>query len=634
MRDHYGRARRLLWLLVAGAAVGIVFVACRNQGRSPQPPAEERFPPPPYSETAFLNTGSDARHIGTAACAECHPGNAKSYRLTAHSRSLAEADPNAEPPDGSHYHKASGRSYRVYRRDNQLRHEEVVRTAEGREISRVDVPIRYRIGSGHFTRSYLVESDGFLHESPVTWYAAEKKWDMSPGYDSPDHWGFDRPVLVGCVACHAGRAEAVDGTLHRITFQEQVIGCENCHGPGSRHEALHRGGDSRPGGDDPTIVNPGKLPRPLVEAICSACHLSGPATVALRGRQPTDFRPGRPMTDYRTDYRFEGGDELMTVVGHVEQLRRSACYQQSENLTCLTCHDPHARETPADKTAFYRQRCLSCHTVQSCGLDQAQRLKNDATDNCVACHMPSGDTEVPHIAFTNHRIARRPAPRPADLGPGQALRPADASGRAPELVPTDDVSRLAPVDRRQNLGLAYHAASENPVYVRAGYAGTFRERARALLEAVAAEGLRDPETTTALAEVNLDRDRDTATAYARQALDAPDISALARTSALLVLIRSAMRAHDFDSASRRLKELVLLRRAWDDWYFLGECYLEQGQTSRALPALKQALAIRPDRYEIHIGLAEVYRRLGNMQLAEEHREKAQWLFRHRPDAPG
>jgi hypothetical protein len=634
MSDHPSRARLLLWLLVAGAALGVASLACRNRVPAPQPAREDPFPLPPYSETRFLNTGSDARAIGTAACAECHPGNYKSYQLTAHSRSLAEVDPNAEPPDGSFFHRLSGRSYRVYRRDGQLRHEEVLRTAEGREISRVDVQVRYRIGSGNFTRSYLVEGDGFLHESPITWYAAEKKWDMSPGYDFPHHWGFDRPVLVDCVACHAGGAEAVDGTLHRVRFHEQVIGCENCHGAGSRHEALHRGRDSHTGEEDLTIVNPGKLSRPLLEAVCGACHLNGAATVALRGRRLTDFRPGRPLSDYRTDYRFKGGDEQMTVVGHIEQLRRSACYQKSEDLSCLTCHDPHARERPADKVAFYRQRCLSCHGVQSCGLDQAQRLKKDASDNCVACHMPRGDTEIPHIAFTDHRIARQPAPRPADLAPGQALRPAGPSVRVPDLVPAADVFRLAPVDQRRNLGLAYHLASQNPVYVRAGYAGAFRGRARDLLDAVAADGLRDPETTAALAELYLDDDRETATAYALQALKAPDISPQARTSALLVLAGAEMRDHEFDSASHRLEELVRLRRAWDDWYFLGECYLEQGDPARALPALEQALAIRPDRYEIQVGLAEVYRRLGNVQRAEEHREKGEWLLRHRPDGPG
>src|SRR5262249_52384577 len=156
----------------------------------------------------------------TGACAECHRGKYASYSLTAHSRALTEVDPEAEPPDGSFDDGPSGRSYRVYRRDGQLRHEEVLRTAEGKEIARVALPVRYLTGSGHFSRTYLVEVDGFLHESPITWYASRKRWDMSPGYETSPHASFERQVTVGCLACHAGRVEPAGDAVNRMTFHE------------------------------------------------------------------------------------------------------------------------------------------------------------------------------------------------------------------------------------------------------------------------------------------------------------------------------------------------------------------------------------------------------------------------------
>lgn len=630
MSDPLRRKRRLLWLLIVVAVVGAVVVAWMHWERSPQLSTENPFPLPPYSESRFLNTGPDAHYIGTAACAACHPKNHRSYLLTAHSQALAEVDPSAEPPDGGFDHQLSGRSYRVYRRDKQLRHEEVLRNAEGREITRVDVPVRYRIGSGHFTRTYLIEVEGFLYESPITWYASRKRWDMSPGYDFRKHWGFDRPILADCVACHAGRAEAVEGTLHRITFHEQVIGCESCHGPGSRHEALHRRSGPVPAEEDLTIVNPGKLSRARLESVCAACHLSGAASVTLRGRHSGDFRPGMPLTDYRVDYRFEGGKELMTVAGHVAQLRQSVCYQQSAELTCVTCHDPHAREKPREQAAFYRQKCLSCHSVQACGLDPAQRRAQDAADNCLACHMPRGDTEMPHLAFTNHRIERRPTPRPADLQPGGALLP-DSSGQAPRLVPIDNAAQLSPREQQRNLGLAYFSACRNPVYIRYGYAAAFRERAQKCLEGVDAAGLRDPETAAALAELYWEKDPSRANAYAQQALQAPDVSTEARVSALLVLADMAMRERRFQAAERSLEEVVRRQRTANDWYFLGLCYLEQDQPARALPALRQSLAIRPDSSAVHARLAQTYQRLGNVRLANEHQQKAHWLFHERQD---
>ena len=47
-------------------------------------------------------------------------------------------------------------------------------------------PLRWVVGSGHHSLTYAAEADGFLVESPATWYAGRRRWDVSPGYDRPD----------------------------------------------------------------------------------------------------------------------------------------------------------------------------------------------------------------------------------------------------------------------------------------------------------------------------------------------------------------------------------------------------------------------------------------------------------------
>src|SRR5205085_6037672 len=109
------RSRILAVLL---AAVGFVGVGVATWYFWPKPPPPEpvvAHPLPPYSQTPFLNTGPDATYVGIDACKECHKANHQSYLATAHSRALTDLDPAAEPPDGAFEHKASGRSYRVYR---------------------------------------------------------------------------------------------------------------------------------------------------------------------------------------------------------------------------------------------------------------------------------------------------------------------------------------------------------------------------------------------------------------------------------------------------------------------------------------------------------------------------------------
>ena len=105
--------------------------------------------------------------------------------------------------------------------------------------------------------AYLIERDGYLFESPITWYPQERKWDLSPGYEK-SNVHFDRPIQPDCLFCHANRVEPVAGSVNRYRrpiFQDLGIGCERCHGPG----ALHVLDPVTVDGRDMTIVNPARL---------------------------------------------------------------------------------------------------------------------------------------------------------------------------------------------------------------------------------------------------------------------------------------------------------------------------------------------------------------------------------------
>jgi hypothetical protein len=579
---------------------------------SPEDPTQQLFPIPPFSESFHLGTQPDVGYVGIATCKECHSTQHESYLHTAHSKALSEPDPKTEPPDGAFEHLASGRSYRVYRRDNRLHHEELLRTPEGMEVGRLDFPVRYLVGSGNFSRTYLVEVDGFLSESPITWYAQKKRWTMSPGYDAAVHRGFQRQVAVDCLVCHAGQVQQKAGTSEAVILSEQRIGCENCHGPGARHVDRHRNGKHPPGTDDPTIVNPRKLPRSRLEAICAVCHQQGATSVYVRGRNVNDFRPGMPLTDYRIDYQFNVASDRMAVVGHFEQLRQSACYQKSSDMSCLTCHDPHLRQKPKDPASFYREKCLKCHTVEACTLELGQRLKKEPTDNCNACHAPRGDTDIPHIAFTHHRIGRhssQPKPVPGNLG---------------DLVAIEDNPRLTEIDRKRNLGLAYfQMAFKAPDRDQAFASG---KRARDLLEDVYQAGLRDAWILRSLALIHRQESNPSlARLYAQELLDGNDPPMEAQVDALKILTEGHLANNEIEQGIVLLMKLTRLRRTADDWRFLGTCYLETNQINRALEAFEKALGIDPFDHRTHTVVAEAHRRRGDVPRAREHDQKAQWL---------
>jgi len=112
-------------------------------------------------------------------------------------------DPAREPPDGAFDHPLSEHRYEIRRKDGGLWHRELLLSQGKQEILLSEHPIKYVIGSGNHVRMYAVETDGFLVESPVSWYASRPAWGMSPGYDTSDQAGFARAIPDRCLYCHA-----------------------------------------------------------------------------------------------------------------------------------------------------------------------------------------------------------------------------------------------------------------------------------------------------------------------------------------------------------------------------------------------------------------------------------------------
>jgi hypothetical protein len=603
-------------LLAAALAAGLLVKWAPWRGESADPPPEARsFPPPPVSPSPYLNTGRDAHYVGSETCRSCHEDRHESFRTTGMGRSMAEVDLAQEPPDGSFDHAPSRRRYQVVRKDGQLWHREFLLTDGPPDVLLCEYPVKYEVGSGSHSRTYLVETDGFLVESPVTWFASRKAWGMSPGYDAPAHLDFQRPVGEGCLICHAGQAEARDGSLHRMHITEMAIGCERCHGPGSLHVERHKGRERpapKSGGTDFTIVNPADLSRELSEAVCQQCHLQSAAVITTRGRTLTDFRPGLPLEDFRQDYDLEAGDKSMKIVGHVAQMHRSRCYQGSETLTCLTCHDPHHEPTAKDRVEHYRSVCLTCHRPERCTVGAERRRKESPDNDCVHCHMPQVPTETPHLAFTHHRIGRHDKPADDEAAPAR---------RGPaRLRPFLEPARLGEVDRKLSLGLGWMEVADQEENM--GRRGQYRRQALDLLTEVRSAGLRDPQLDLNLAYLKTDRGPPEIESFTEGRRVSPELTGSARCNALSLLAQTLVRQKRPEEAASPLRELTRLRRQEDDWVLLAFCEKALGRDGPAIEALETASRINPRAWRVHQELADHYRRQGDAQRAAWHEQRA------------
>jgi hypothetical protein len=620
MADRAGSVRRH-WLvrgvalLAVGGAVALVALSRLRDGAPqprPDPPTEtESFPLTPVAASPYLNTGPAAHYLGSQACRPCHPAAHDSFHATDMGRSMADAVPGREPPDATFDHPASQRRYQVFRKDGQVWHRELLLTGGPEEVVLCEYPLKYVVGSGRHSRTYAAEADGFLVESPLTWYASRQAWRMSPGYDDARQPGFQRGVGANCLACHAGQSEAVEGSWHRIHVTEAAVGCERCHGPGSLHVERHT---PRPGvpppapeGIDHTIVNPANLTRELAEAVCQQCHLRPAALVPARGRKPEDFRPGLPLEDFLHAYSLDAADAAMSVVGHVEQMHLSRCYQASGTLTCVTCHDAHAEPRKEERASYYNAACLGCHRRDACKVSPALRAHDSPGNDCVQCHMPTAPTDIPHLAFTHHRIGVHDRTGPAPAGGGT-------------LRPFGDLSRLSAIDRGRSLGLAYFEAADRARD--AGSRARYQERALGLLSDARAEGLRDGLVDASLARLHHESRLGDALSFAESALAHPDLAPQDRCNALYILAEGRAREGRHAEAITVLRQLTRLRRFPVDWLLLADEEGAVGNGTGSVAALETATRIDPRLWKTHQKLADYYQRQGDEKRAAWHRQRA------------
>ncbi|MBP88323.1 MAG: hypothetical protein CMJ64_16675 [Planctomycetaceae bacterium] len=531
-------------------------------------------------------------------------------------RSMAVVTAANAPPAGSYFHKLSGRQYEVHKQANKLWHRSSFHDDidPSPDDKLVDMPIDYVIGSGAQFQIYLAEIDGFLVESPLTWYVSKPGWEMSPGYDEPFPPAFERAIPEKCLFCHTGRTEAVGNSLHRVRFHELKIGCERCHGPGSLHvqrmSSASDDVDTNAAEQDDTIVNPAKLSRHLAEDVCHQCHLTTKAYVEPRGRKLSEYRPGRRLRDFRVYYQLHSPKDPMRVVSHVEQQLLSRCYQESDSLSCLTCHSLHHTPRPEERLEYYRAICLKCHQPESCQVEHATLARVSPENDCVECHMPRVSTKTLHVAVTHHRIGIHPD---EDSHVENSLSDAQQS----ELVPLDDLSHLSDVDRTRLMGLAYldlilHLGMSPDTQ-------RFSQRAQDLLLQTREMGLREGNVDANLAHLLWSTNQAAANHYAAAALQSPSLSPQSRINALFAVASYRKLAGQREQAIRFATELTQIRRHPADWWLIGDCHLALGNGERAIRAYETAVAINPNLIPIHENLCRLHEEQGNATQVAKHR---------------
>jgi hypothetical protein len=361
----------------------------------------------------FRNLGDSAEYVGMNTCISCHKNVHDTYKETGMGRSFDLATPfRSDAKFDEHaivYDKDLDYYYKPFFKDSVLYVLEFRLNGKDTVYKRME-RIDYIIGSGHHTNSHMVQRNGYLFQAPITYYTQEGKWDLAPGFEKGANSRFNRIIATECLTCHNHFPKHVKESENKYLEMPRGIECERCHGPGSLHAKEKLKGilvDTSKYADY-SITNPRHLPRDLQMDLCQRCHLQGVA-VLNDGKSFFDFRPGMKLSEIMQVYlpRFTNSHERFIMASQADRLRMSPCYLKSEDLSCITCHNPHhsVKSKEGNKS---NEACRSCHPSNKknfCSAPAADRkLEND---NCVKCHMRrSGSIDIPHITITDHNISK------------------------------------------------------------------------------------------------------------------------------------------------------------------------------------------------------------------------------------
>ena len=327
---------------------------------------------------------------------------------------------------GSFYHPASDRHYVVEDRGGKLVQRRFQRDPAGRQENVLEKEIHFVMGSGNHARTFIhMAPSGKLVQLPLGWYSQDGGiWRMSPGYDRPNHDGFQRVISYDCMFCHNGYPDVPSGSDRpgrRPVFPGNIpdgIDCQRCHGPGSAHVEAATRAETDTDAVASSITNPARLEVQRQREVCFQCHLETtsrplPNIVHRYGRGYFSYRAGEPLQDYAIyfDHAPGSGWEDKFEINHsAYRLTQSRCFTQAADaITCTTCHDPHKPSGTPEAARRYDRECLKCHEggLASLGSGGAHAWRSDCTD----CHMPKRRTDdVVHAVMTDHRIQSKPPP--------------------------------------------------------------------------------------------------------------------------------------------------------------------------------------------------------------------------------
>ena len=497
-----------------------------------------------------------------------------------------------------------------------------------------DHEIKYTFGVEPL-QQYLIElSGGRLQALSISWdsrpreQGGQRWFHLYPNerVDHRDELHWTQPAQnwnFMCADCHSTdirRNYSVEKSAFDTRWSDLAVGCEACHGPGSRHVAAP---------SKPYRVGAGEDRSAAEMESCAACH-------ARRVQIDEGAKAGDPLMDhYLPSTLDEGlyhadGQQLAEVFvwGSFLQSRKYAA-----GVTCGACHEPHTQKLRKSGNEV----CTQCHLAAQ--FDTTTHHHHPlGSAACVDCHM----REETYMVIDRRRDHGFHVPRPdltQRLGTPNACNDchADRNARWADAA----IVRWYGTERRAtpHFGEAIQAGRRGENGAVAGLLGLLKDQEQTgMVRATAIELLaRYPGEITEAAIRGSLADDDSLVRYnallAQQgmapdrlaSLVAPMLQDRARTVRHEAARQLTMARAPLDETARQRLVGVLadyeralrldLSRA-EPWLNLANIKLARGDLTAAENDLQQAIAVEPRFVPAWVNLADLLRASGRDAEAE------------------
>ncbi|KAA3608279.1 MAG: hypothetical protein DWQ01_14620 [Planctomycetota bacterium] len=278
---------------------------------------------------------------------------------------------------------------------------------DGGPNTRRSQELGYRIGAGVHAISLVAREGPRWFFAPLE-YFNNVGFVLAPTEFRNQPLGLTRTITNECLACHTTDPLPESFPLNHLQDAMPVgLSCNSCHGPGDAHvakmTALKQSDREQAYDGVSEILNPAGLPAERQLDLCARCHLQGDARLELTPDGTPRAVPGENLFQRRAAYVPKNPGPDYGFVSQVHRLSLSACFQQSPDMSCASCHDSHAPPRVQGRQSFL-DACQSCHPQGH--VRSGASMKGG---DCVSCHMRlSQPFDLGHMEVHDHWVRIRP----------------------------------------------------------------------------------------------------------------------------------------------------------------------------------------------------------------------------------